>query len=472
MLTRLSGLAAAALLALPAGAQERIEEKVTTFTLDNGMEAVVIENHRAPVVTHMVWYRAGAADEPPGESGIAHFLEHLLFKGTETLEPGEFSRVVAENGGTDNAFTSQDQTAYFQRVASDRLERMMEMEADRMVNLRIREEDIQTERQVILEERNQRVENEPGALFNEQMSAALYLNHPYGIPVIGWKHEMEALDREAALTFYEKNYAPNNAILVVAGDVDPEEVRSLAEEHYGPLEANPEVEAPRQRPQEPPQRAERRLTYADPRVAQPYLIRSYLAPERDPGDQERAAALTILAEVLGGGQTSVLNRELQFEMQAAVYTSAFYSGTQLDDTSFGLVVVPAEGVSLESAEAELDRVLSEFVEDGVDPEQLERIKFQIRAQQIYALDNSDGIAQRYGSALTSGLTVEDVQDWPEILDAVTEEDILAAAEGLFDRDHSITGYLTGAETQGQTPTPASADAPAVEDKPEGTEETQ
>ena len=379
MLTRLSGLAAAFLLALPAGAQETIEEKVTTFTLDNGMEAVVIENHRAPVVTHMVWYRAGAADEPAGHSGVAHFLEHLLFKGTETLEPGEFSRVVAENGGTDNAFTSQDQTAYFQRVASDRLERMMEMEADRMVNLQLREEDIRTERQVILEERNQRVENEPGALFNEQLSAALYLNHPYGVPIIGWKHEMEALDREAALAFYETNYAPNNAILVVAGDVDPAEVRKLAEEHYGPLEPNPEVGAPRERPQEPPQLAERRLTYSDPRVAQPYLIRSYLAPERDPGDQERAAALTILAEVLGGGQTSVLNRELQFEMQAAVYTSAFYDGTQYDDTSFGLVVVPAEGVSLDSAEAELDRVLAEFMEEGVDPEQLERIKFQIRA---------------------------------------------------------------------------------------------
>lgn len=472
MLTRLSGLAAAALLALPAGAQEAIEEKVTTFTLDNGMEAVVIENHRAPVVTHMVWYRAGAADEPPGSSGVAHFLEHLLFKGTESLEPGEFSRVVAENGGTDNAFTSQDQTAYFQRVASDRLERMMEMEADRMVNLRIREEDIQTERQVILEERNQRVENEPGALFGEQVGAALYLNHPYGVPVIGWKHEMEGLDREAALAFYEKNYAPNNAILVVAGDVDPAEVRALAEEHYGSLEPNPEVGEARARPQEPPQRAERRLTYADPRVAQPYLMRSYLAPERDPGDQERAAALTILAEVLGGGQTSVLNRELQFEMQAAIYTSAFYDGTQLDDTRFGLVVVPAEGVSLEAAEAELDRVIAEFMEEGVDPDQLERIKFQIRAQQIYALDNSDGIARRYGSALTSGLTVEDVQAWPEILESVTEQDILAAAADVFNRDRAVTGYLTGEEAQGQVPTPSSADAPAVEEAPEGAEVTQ
>ena len=436
-------LLAVSSLARPLWAQT-LEDLVTTDRLDNGLEIVVIEDHRAPVVVHMLWYRAGSADEMPGTSGVAHFLEHLLFKATDTLESGEFSSVVNANGGTDNAFTSFDYTGYFQRVASDRLGLMMQMEADRMVNLRLTEEDIVTERQVIIEERNQRVENEPGSLFREQRSAAQYLNHPYGRPIIGWRHEMEALDMEAALAFYKRHYAPNNAILIVAGDVTPEEVRALAEEHYGPIPANPEI-GPRVRPQEPPQTAERRLVFSDPRVAQPYVIRTYLAPERDPGAQEEAAALVLLSEILGGGQTSVLNRKLQFETQAAIYTSAFYSGVSFDDTNFGLVIVPAEGLSLQEAEDALDAAVAEFLEEGVDAAQLERIKFQLRAQQVYAADTVDSLARRYGAALTAGLTIEDIHAWPGILQAVTEEDILAAARRVFDRRNAVTGWLTGAE---------------------------
>jgi len=205
------------------------DDQVTNFMLDNGMEVVVIEDTRAPVVVHMVWYRAGSADEPPGISGIAHYLEHLLFKGTKTMEPGEFSSIVAKNGGRDNAFTSYDYTAYFQRVAADRLELMMRMESDRMVNLQISDEDIATERDVIIEERNQRVENSPGALFREQHNAAQFLNHRYGVPIIGWQHEMLGLGLKEAKDFYHRFYAPNNAVLVVAGDVRPDEVRALAE---------------------------------------------------------------------------------------------------------------------------------------------------------------------------------------------------------------------------------------------------
>ncbi len=425
--------------ALPAHAQT-IDDYVTTFTLDNGMDVVVIEDHRAPVVTNMVWYKAGSADEPPGSSGVAHFLEHLLFKGTETLAPGEFSKTVAANGGTDNAFTSYDYTGYYQRIAADRLELVMKMEADRMVNLQLDEADILTERDVIIEERNTRTENDPGALFGEQRNAALYLNHPYGTPIIGWRHEMETLNLQQALAYYEKFYAPNNAILIVAGDVLPEDVRALAEKYFGPIPANPEL-GERIRPQEPPQTAERRLQFKDPRVAQPYVIRSYLAPERDPGAQEKAAALSLLSEVLGGGQTSVLSKKLQFDTQTAVYAGAFYRGLSYDDTSFGLIIVPSEGVTLQEAEDALDQAVAEFLEEGIDDEQLERIKFQLKAQQIYALDNIEGIARRYGSSLTAGLTVEDVQAWPDILQATTEEDILAAAREVFNRDASVTGWL-------------------------------
>ena len=440
----LRSLALLSMLALTPLAVAADEEAVTTFTLDNGMQVVVVEDHRAPVVQHMIWYRAGSADEPKGSSGVAHFLEHLLFKATDTLAEGELSATVARNGGRDNAFTSYDYTAYFQRVASDRLGLMMQMEADRMKNIRLTEENIATERNVIIEERNQRTENNPGALFGEQISAAQYLNHRYAVPIIGWMHEMETLDMQDALSFYELYYSPNNAVLVVTGDVTPDEVRALAEEHYGPIPANPDLPE-RLRTEEPPQIAERRLVYRDARVAQPYVRRSYLAPERDPGAQETAAALVFLSEILGGGTTSFLTEALQFDSQVATYAAAFYRPVSLDDTTFNLIVVPRPGVSLQEAEDAMDAALAQFMETGVDPEQLERIKFQIRADQVYARDDVDRIGNRYGQALTSGLTVEDVQAWPDILEAVTEDDIMAAAREVLDRRRSVTGWLMGEE---------------------------
>ena len=435
-------------LFIPMAAPADIADQVTDFTLDNGLQVVVIEDHRAPVVVHMLWYRAGSSDEPAGVSGIAHFLEHLLFKQTKTLEAGEFSRVVAENGGSDNAFTSKDFTAYFQRVAADRLDLMMQMEADRMVNLDLSEEDILTEREVIIEERNQRVENSPGALFREQTTAALFLNHRYGVPVIGWRHEMEKLSLSDALDFYRQYYAPNNAVLVVAGDVRPDDVRQLAEKNYGPLPANPQL-GPRARPQEPPQIAARRLSYRDERVAQPYMTRSYLAPERDPGDQSTAAALTLLAEILGGGQTSVLTQKLQFETSTAVYAAAFYDGLSLDDSSFGFAVVPSAEVTLQAAEEALDQALAEFFEAGVDLEQLERIKTQFAASDIYARDNVQGLANSYGAALTSGLGLSDIHAWPDIIQAVTAEDIMAAAKDVLRDAGSVTGWLMKPEEEKQ-----------------------
>ncbi len=425
-----------ALSALPIRAQEM----VTDFVLGNGMQVVVVEDHRAPVVMHMVWYKAGSADEQPGVSGVAHFLEHLLFKATDTLESGEFSEVVSANGGRDNAFTSYDYTAYYQRVASDRLELMMKMESDRMVNIRLTEDDILTERDVIIEERNQRTENSAGALFREQRSAAQYLNHRYGVPIIGWRHEMEQLDLQDALSYYEQYYAPNNAILVVAGDVYPDEVKALAEQYYGVIPANPDLPE-RLRPQEPPHTSARRMEFRDPRVAQEYVTQSFLAPERDSGDQKEAAALTLLAQVLGSGPNSVLARKLQFGSKQAVYVSSFYNGVSLDDTTFDLIIVPANGVSLREAEDAMGAAIEQFLQDGVDPEHLKRIKMQLRAEQIYARDAADSVGNRYGRALTSGLNIQDVQEWPEILQAVTEAEIIEAAKRVFNPDRSVTGWL-------------------------------
>lgn len=434
------------ILAVCALASPAIAAPITEFKLDNGLQVVVIEDHRAPVVTHMLWYKTGRADEPSGQSGIAHFFEHLMFKGTDTVAPGEFSAIVAANGGSDNAFTSNDYTAYFQRIAADKLPDMMRLEADRMANLNLSAENVATELQVILEERAQRVDSEPSALFREQMDAAQYLNHPYGIPVIGWLHEMQGLNREKSLDFYAAHYAPNNAILVVAGDVDPAGVKTLAEVHYGPLKPSATL-PPRLRPTEPPQLAARRLQMADARVAQPYVLRSYLAPERNAGNQKQAAALTILAELLGGsGTTSVLARALQFDSQTAVYASAFYDGTAMDTTSFGFVVVPSAGVSLADAEAAMDAAIAKFMADGVNPDELARIKTQIRAAQIYARDDVGDLARMYGAALSVGLTVQDVQDWPDILGAVTADDVMAAAKLVLRGETSVTGWLEAKAT--------------------------
>lgn len=450
----LSSAATPALADMPPG--------ISHFTLPNGLETVVIEDHRAPVVTQMLWYKIGSADEKPGKSGIAHYLEHLMFKGTDKVAAGDLSKIVAKNGGTDNAFTSDDFTAYFQRIASDRLPLVMEMEADRMQNLRIGEDDWKAERQVVLEERAQRTDSDPAAQFYEERSAAQYLNHPYGRPVIGWKQEMEGLTREDALAWYQSHYAPNDAVLILAGDVTPEQARALAEQYYGPIPARGETSRAA-RPQEPPQRAPRRMALSDPRVPQPSMVRTILAPERNRGDQTRAAALTVLAQVLAGSaQTSVLGRELVLK-GTALSVDADYDGASVDPTTFSLSLVPVEGVSPEDAEAKLDEVLARFAKEGPSEAEMARVRTEIKAQRIYAQDSAQGRAYEYGQGLAIGLTVEDVNDWPDILSAVTAEDVRVAAAELIASPASVTGWLTPGETtpvaaSGANPLPALGDA--------------
>ncbi len=438
-------LAFAALLSLgwlyPAHA-----EPVTHAELDNGLEVVVIEDRRAPVVVHMVWYRAGAADEPPLKSGIAHFLEHLMFKGTDTRDPGEFSAMVEENGGRDNAFVSWDYTGFFQRVASDRLDLMMEMEADRMQNLSFTEAEWLPERGVILEERGQVLESRVGAQFNETMLAALYKAHPYGTPILGWRHEMEGLTGDDAMDFYNQHYGPNNAILVIAGDVDTVEALEMAQQYYGAIPANPNV-TETTRPTEPPHLAERRIVFEDSRVGTDYVSRMYLAPVRRSGDQSEAAALQMLAALLGGSSTtSVLERRLNFDEGVALSAWASYNGMARDYGMFSLGIAPVEGVSLEEGEAALDRVVAEFLEEGVDTAQFERVRRQLRASEIYGLDDAQSRARQFGVGLSIGLTVEDVEGWIDALEAVTPEEVVAAGQMLLDRRNVVTGYLTAPQS--------------------------
>ena len=414
---------------------------VTSFSLENGMRVVVVEDHRAPVVTHMVWYRAGASDENSGKSGIAHLLEHLLFKETENVENGEFSKTVAALGGSDNAFTSQDYTAYYQRVSKQYLDLMMYYESDRMKNLKVSELDFNTEVKVVIEERSQRTDSKPGALFNEQNMASLYLNHPYGVPIVGWRHELDDLVLEDAIDFYKTYYSPNNAILIVSGDVDPKNVQILANKFYGSLENTIYLDV-RKRPAEPPQIVERRLIFEDERVSQPYITRTYLAAERDSGQQREAAALTLLADLIGSdGIQSILGKTLQLDNKKAIYTNAYYNGLSYDDTNFSLIVVPNNDVTLLDIEAELDKVINTFISKGIDEDHLERIKFQYKAQQIYSLDSAYSQARRFGVALTSGLTIEDVLAWPKIIQDIKSAEILAAAVSLFKKESSVTGWI-------------------------------
>jgi zinc protease len=412
---------------------------LSSFVLDNGLEVVVIPDRRVPVVTHMVWYRNGSADDPLGQSGIAHFLEHLMFKGTERHPAGEFSRVVSALGGQENAFTSYDYTAYFQRVAREHLETMMAFEADRMTGLVLDEAVVAPEREVVLEERRMRVETDPAAQLSEAMAASLFVHHPYGIPIIGWMHEIEGLNREHALAYYKRFYTPENAILVVAGDVAPDEVRRLADGTYGRVA--PQGARPiRFRPREPDPRAARRIVVADPKVEQPTLQRLYLAPSCLTAKAGESCALEVLAEVLGGGPTSLLYRKLVMERGVAVNAGAWYMGSAIEDTRFSVHAVPAEGVSLAALEEAVDEALASAAQT-LDAESIERAKTRLVAETIYSSDSQSSLARIYGSALAIGETIDDVRRWPSQIEAVTKADLARVSEAVLVPRRSVTGYL-------------------------------
>jgi zinc protease len=410
-----------------------------TFTLANGLQVVVISNHRSPIVTHMVWYRTGAADEAWGKSGIAHFLEHLMFRGTRHVPPGEFSKIVARNGGSDNAFTSYDYTGYFQNVSRDRLELVMQLESGRMKELSLTDEVVNPERDVILEERRQVVENRPGSLLREQMNAALFLNHPYGRPIIGWEHEMRGLTREDAIAWYEKHYVPNNAILIVAGDITVADLKPLAERYYGPIAARDVP--PRARPQEPPPRAPRRVELKDTRVAQPSVTRSYLAPSYVAGEKEHAYALQVLAELLGGAATSRLNRALVLDQQLATGAGAWFDPTALDLSTFGVSASARTGVEIRDVEAALDAQIEKLLKEGATEDEVERAKSRMRATAVYARDSLSTGARVIGAALTTGQTIADVEAWPQRIGAVTAAQVNAAARAILVPERSVTGLL-------------------------------
>lgn len=424
----------------PTVSAERTDKRAFEFKLDNGLDVVVIPDHRAPVVTQMVWYKVGAADEPPGVSGIAHFLEHLMFKGTETIPAGQFSKMIARKGGDDNAFTSQDVTAYFQRVAKDRLASVMEMEADRMVNLRLSETDVVTERDVILEERRSRVDNDPSSLLQEQMMAALYRNHPYGIPVIGWEHEMRELDREDALDFYDRFYAPENAILVVAGDVKPDDVLALAKTTFGKIPGR-EKPIKRERPEEPGHEASITVTLEDPRAGRTTVQRYYTAPSYASAKDGEAEALDLLARVMAHGSTGRIYKSLVVDEKAAASAGGWYSDSGLDSGRIGFYAIAGEDDTPEQMEVAIDKVIEDVRENGVTQDELDRARAGLLAEYVYTSDSISRMARQYGWRLAMGLTVEDVEDWPNRIKAITVDDVRRVARDYLVDENSVTGIL-------------------------------
>lgn len=428
---------------------------ITQAKLANGLDIVVIPDRRAPVVTHMVWYRNGSADDPPGKSGIAHFLEHLMFKGTKANPQGKFSELVADLGGQENAFTSNDYTAYFQRVAREHLGVCMEYEADRMKNLVLTGEVVGTERDVVLEERRMRTDSDPSNQLNEAVQAALFTQHPYGKPIIGWSHEIESLERADALAYYDRFYTPENAVLVVAGDVDAKDVIGLAEKYYGLVAARGEPPK-RFRPREPEPRAHRLVTLFDEKVEQPSHQSVFLVPSYKSAAPGEAEALEVLAHLLGGGQTSLLFKALVMDGKLAVAAGAHYQGTAVDDTRFYVFAVPAKGVGLATIDAAIDAAIARVTTQGVNEPELRRAKTRLVAEAVYAQDNQATLAHWYGASLATGLGLEDVAQWPERIEAVTPDGVKKAALWL-DKRRSVTGFLLPAESY-----PASTGADAID----------
>jgi zinc protease len=452
-----AGMSLASMAVASVAAEAAPPERVREFTLANGLHVVVVPDHRAPVVTQTVWYKAGAADEPPGASGIAHFLEHLMFKGTDSIPTGQFSKIIAKNGGEDNAFTNHDVTAYFQRVAKDRLPKVMEMEADRMANLRLSEEDVATERDVILEERRSRVDNDPGSILQEQMMAALYRNHPYGTPIIGWEHEIKGLNREDAFAFYRRFYAPQNAILIVAGDVEPEEVRDLAGKTFGKIKANGEANV-RHRPKEPEHAAPVKVTLEDPRAGRTTVQRYYIVPSYASAEPGEAEALDLLMRIAANGSVSRIYRRLVVEQKAAASAGGWYTDSGLDSGRLGFYAIAGEADSAEDLEKAMDGAIAELRDKGVTQAELARARAAHIAEFVYNSDSISRMARQYGWRLAAGMTVEDVEAWPDRLKQVTVEDIRAVAHKYLVDNNAVTGILTPApeytSSIGEKPAPA------------------
>lgn len=433
--------------ALSAEAVPVLAPDATTFTLDNGLTVVVVPDHRAPVVTHMVYYKIGSSDERPGQSGIAHFLEHLMFKGTSNHPGSTLTEAVVALGADQNAFTTNDYTFYFQTVVKEYLRDVMALEADRMANLSFPEDVVAAERSVILEERSSRIDTVPDSILTEALLAVLFRNSPYGRPVLGWRHEMEKLDGALAYEYYNRYYTPNNAILVVAGDVTGDDVRAFAAETYGRVVRRAQP-PPRNWPTEPPSLTRRTVTLHDARVTQPSVSINLLTPSYTQGDRRASLALDLLADILGGGSTSRLYRSLVLDQGLAVSAVAIYSGAWIGDGRFVVAASPKSGHTLDEVIVALEAVMAGAKDKGVTDEELAIAKERVLAGAILAQDGPGNMARLFGSGLAIGRTLEEIKTYPSLIQTVTLDEVNAAARAYLDVRSAVIGRLEGPAASG------------------------
>lgn len=421
-------------------------------TLGNGFRVIVKEDHRAPTAVQMVWYRVGSIDEVDGASGVAHVLEHMMFKGTPSVGPGEFNKRVAAAGGRDNAFTSRDYTAYFQQVPKEKLAEMMSLEADRMRHLNVDPQEFAQEIRVVMEERRMRTDDNPQARLFEQMNAAAFQTHPYRRPIIGWMSDLENMSAANARAWYDRWYVPNNAYLVVSGDVDHQAVFALAEKYYGPLEGRP-LPAPKPLA-EAPQNGVRRITVKAP-AELPLLVMGYKVPlVRDVAKDSDPFALEMLAAVLDGHDAARLGKRLVREEKIAVAAGVEYDSTARGPGMFYLQGSPSEGRSVADLEAALRGEIARIQKDGVSEAELKRAKAQLVAAQTYKLDSMFGQAMEIGQLESAGLSYKDIDRILERLQRVSAAEVQAVAKKYFDDDTLTVGVLDPQPLDGKPRRPA------------------
>ncbi|MDD4617201.1 MAG: pitrilysin family protein, partial [Alphaproteobacteria bacterium] len=409
------------------------------FTLSNGLEVVVVPNRLAPVVSQMVWYKVGSADEVRGKTGLAHYLEHLMFRGTETIPAGQFSKLIAEQGGRDNAFTAHDYTAYYEEVEASRLPMIMQMEADRMNNLRLTKETAGPELRVILDERQQRTDNAPEGRFVEKFDNKMSPRHSYGRPVIGWKKDIERLTVSDARKFYNTYYAPNNAIVVISGNVKVEEVMSLAAATYGRL---PKKNLPLRRTLPPLPRGQLAdFTMVDPRVEQPEVLWRFAAPAYTTQKDDMAYAYEVAAEVLDGGEVGLMYKRLVQEMGVASAIRIGYDPDARGETYFTITASPRDKKTAAELKKAMRKTLKTIANRGVSPEAVEDAKQRLQRAAIFAREGLKMPGYAFGMALTTSHAVSDVEAWPERISAVTPLQVNAALRELAETKRQLMGSL-------------------------------
>ena len=414
--------------------------EVQEFKLDNGLKIVVQEDHRAPVVVSQVWYRAGALDEVNGKTGVAHVLEHMMFKGTKAVPAGKFSRLIAAAGGKENAFTAQGQTTYYQQLEKSNLPLSIKLEADRMANLNLTDEEFAKEIKVVMEERRWRTEDKPQSKVNEQFNSTIYHVHPYGRPVVGWMNDLENMTAADAREWYNTWYAPNNATLVVVGDVNAQDVLKLAKQYFGPLKPHA---LPARKPQvEPEQKGERRVV-VKAQAKLPYVLMGFHVPSLQDADKDvDPYALEILAGVLNGNASARLNQNLVRQSQIAIDVDAGYDMVQRGRQSiFVLDGTPSEGRSVAELEAAILNEVEKIKTGGVTEEELQRVKAQVIAADVYQRDSMFYQAMQIGNLETAGFSWRILKDYPAKLQAVTAEQVQLVAKKYFNKDNLTVATL-------------------------------